>query len=104
MKSWPEFFGSVLEGRKTFELRKNDRNFKVGDILWLREWEPLTAKYSGREIRKRITYMMEGVGSGAITPMLGLSREYVIIVLGEESDARTGKPEARNLRARVGEG
>ena len=59
LKSWPEFFGPVLEGRKTFELRKNDRNFKVGDILWLREWEPLTAKYSGREIRKRITYMME---------------------------------------------
>jgi hypothetical protein len=53
LKSWPEFFGPVLEGRKTFELRKNDRNFMVGDILWLREWEPRTAKYSGREIRKR---------------------------------------------------
>ncbi len=84
LKSWPEFFAPVLDGKKTFELRKNDRHFKVGDILRLREWEPNTATYSGREIRKRVTYFMDGIGPGAITPMHGLHREYAILALGEE--------------------
>jgi hypothetical protein len=33
-----EYFPLVREGIKTFEIRKNDRDFRVGDILRLREW------------------------------------------------------------------
>lgn len=83
LKSWPEFFEPVLAGKKTFELRKDDRHFKVGDVLWLREWEPNTAKYSGRTMRKRITYRMDGIGPGAITPMHGLMRGYVVLGISD---------------------
>ena len=31
LKTLPEYFEAVLENKKTFELRKNDRDFKVGD-------------------------------------------------------------------------
>lgn len=45
LKVKPVYFEAVKEGIKTFELRRDDRNFKVGDILLLREWEH---QYSGR--------------------------------------------------------
>jgi hypothetical protein len=40
LKSWPEFFEPVYTGRKNFDLRKNDRQFAVGDVIRLREWRP----------------------------------------------------------------
>lgn len=40
LKILPEYFEKVLDGSKTFELRKDDRGFNVGDILILREYIP----------------------------------------------------------------
>lgn len=84
LKSWPEFFAPVFEGKKNFELRKDDRHFRVGDILHLREWEPNTASYSGREIIKKVTFILEGIGPGGITPIHGLSRGYVIMAISDD--------------------
>jgi len=36
LKTWAEYFEAVKSGNKTFEVRVNDRDFKVGDILVLR--------------------------------------------------------------------
>lgn len=58
LKIWPEYFEEVISGRKPFEIRKNDRNYRKGDILLLREWVPETHKYTGREARYIVTYMM----------------------------------------------
>jgi ASC-1-like (ASCH) protein len=38
LKILPEYFEAVRSGEKRFELRKNDRNFKVGDWVGLREF------------------------------------------------------------------
>lgn len=67
LKTWPPCFRAILEGRKTFEVRKNDRAFDEGDEMWLREFDPgrtstlcRDGSYTGREIRASVTYVMRG--------------------------------------------
>jgi hypothetical protein len=59
LKVWPEFWSALESGDKTFELRFDDRGFCAGDILLLREWSKQTG-YSGRELRKQVTYLLAG--------------------------------------------
>lgn len=38
LKTMPEYFQAVIDGRKPFELRENDRDFKVGEKVILEEY------------------------------------------------------------------
>ena len=61
VKIYPEYYEAVKSGKKPFEVRKNDRDYKVGDILALNEFEPDgagTGEYSGRAIIARISYVL----------------------------------------------
>jgi hypothetical protein len=58
LKAHPVPFAAVLDGRKTFEWRKDDRGYAEGDTLLLREWEPSTMEYTGREVRRTISYVL----------------------------------------------
>jgi len=61
LKSWPEYWSAVVEGRKTFDVRKgNDRTYRVGDDLLLKEWDHTKKEYTGRETRRTISYVMHG--------------------------------------------
>lgn len=40
LKTWPEHFALVWNGRKPFEVRVNDRDYRVGDVLCCHEWVP----------------------------------------------------------------
>lgn len=62
LKCWPGYFQDISRGLKTFEIRHNDRNFKSGDILYLREWSPDSREYSGRSLRRIVTYTLTGFG------------------------------------------
>jgi hypothetical protein len=59
LKCWPEYFRPVWMGVKRFEIRRNDRDYRVGDELLLREWEPGDEKYSGRELLMRVVYLTD---------------------------------------------
>ena len=59
LKIQPEYYEAVVSGEKTFEVRKNDRGFITGDLLVLKEWNGET--FTGRTIRKKISYMIAGV-------------------------------------------
>jgi hypothetical protein len=60
LKTWPNFLDAVIAGRKTFEVRKSDRDFQVGDRLHLRGWDPGTQQYNGFEHTLVVTYVMQG--------------------------------------------
>ena len=63
LKTWPEYFAAVLDGTKPFEWRSEtwSRQFAVGDALRLREWDPKTKTYTGRECVRVVTYTLRGV-------------------------------------------
>lgn len=63
IKCWPEPYAALERGDKRHEVRRNDRNYKVGDVLVIREWQPATGlrvdggKYTGRQRMMRVTYI-----------------------------------------------
>ena len=56
------YYDDSASGIKTFEIRENDRNFKVGDILELREYAWINLEkwgaYTGAAHWKIITYIL----------------------------------------------
>jgi hypothetical protein len=71
LKCWPEYFEEIWQYRKTFEMRHNDRDFQVGDLLYLREWDPKTKEYTGREIMRRNTYQLAVPNADLVIMSLG---------------------------------
>lgn len=60
LKTWPAYYGAVACGLKPFEVRKADRDFRVGDLLHLREWDPETQTYTGASLIRSVTYVLKG--------------------------------------------
>jgi hypothetical protein len=58
LKLWDTFYQEVHDYRKRFELRKSDRDFKVGDTLYLREFNPNNKKYTGRSLMVEVLYIL----------------------------------------------
>lgn len=58
-KVWPIYFQKILDGDKNFELRLADWECQPGDILVLREWDPETKDYTGRVLKKKVTYVLK---------------------------------------------
>lgn len=67
LKCWPEYFMAILNGDKTFEVRQNDRDFKVWDLLRLREYVPESQSYTGRIIMAHVTHIMYGPKESPVT-------------------------------------
>lgn len=68
LKSWPEYFEPLLTGHKRFDLRRDDRNYRVGDLLRLREWVPQSQTYTGREFVAVVTYLTDAASTGSLAP------------------------------------
>jgi ASC-1-like (ASCH) protein len=55
----PDYFKLVSSGKKRFELRVADFDIKEGDTLVLKEWDPKKKKYTGRQLKKKVGYVMK---------------------------------------------
>lgn len=80
LKTWPGPFAALLEGTKTFELRRDDRGYAVGDVLDLIEWDPAACggigMETGRGLRRVVTYRC------SVIEWSGESRGWVVLGLG----------------------
>jgi ASC-1-like (ASCH) protein len=75
LKTWNEYFEEVFMGHKTFEVRKADRPFAKGDTLILKEWNPKTEQYTGREMARTVSYVLDG-------GQLGVEKGFVVMAIG----------------------
>lgn len=53
------YYSQIEQRIKPFEVRKNDRNYEVGDVLFLQEWIPEEERYTGSWIQREITYIFD---------------------------------------------
>lgn len=58
-KIWSRYFELIRFGKKRFELRLVDFRIKEGDILVLKEWDPKKKEYTGREIKKKVNFVLK---------------------------------------------
>ncbi|XVS67860.1 DUF3850 domain-containing protein [Actinosynnema sp. CA-299493] len=78
LKSWPQFFRSIIDGRRTHELRCNDREYSIGDVLFLCEYEPSSASYTGATCKVVVTSITSDSVPCAVSTS-GLTKGYCIM-------------------------
>lgn len=59
LKTVNPYFDAVWNGEKTFEVRKDDRGFCVGDQLYLQEYDAANNRYLTRSIWVVVTYILK---------------------------------------------
>lgn len=92
LKTDSEYFQAVQDGSKTFELRRNDRHFKVGDTIILNEtvysaMEMINGspvEYTGQTAFVMVTYVMQGYQDGVENPARALHHDWVIMGFRKE--------------------
>lgn len=76
VKTILQYFLPAWNGNKPFELRQDDRDYKVGDLLVQLEYSPESTRYSGRLTVGEITYKLNG-------GLYGLEEGYCILGIPE---------------------
>ena len=71
LKIKPEYYRDVVSGDKTFEIRKNDRNYQVGDLLVLSEFR--NGDLTGSCVRCIVSYLIKG------SEELGLDKDWCVL-------------------------
>ncbi len=118
VKTWPPYFQESYIGRKNFEVRLNDRDYRVMDILRQREWRPDVyaqerrrlmgeghskagaealaeeTAYTGRYCRRLIGYILYS-GDPAVVDMeaahAGVARGHIVMSLCSTPEAHAAK-------------
>lgn len=85
IKCWPHYFEAIWDGTKTFEVRKNDRNYQVGDRLYIRCWDPATEFYNGSYVQAVVEYVLKDRAAG-------IEKGYCVLAI--HVNMRRYKPES----------
>jgi hypothetical protein len=83
LKLETKYYQDVISGKKTFEIRKNDRNFQIGDYVEFTEVvyanDPLEIETGRVSDQYMITYIFDG-GQGV---QFGLSNGFCVLQIKE---------------------
>ena len=71
VKTWPAYWEAIADGRKTFEIRIDDRRYAEGDTVYHHEWDPDASVRTGRVMRAQVGYVLHG-------PAFGLAHGFVV--------------------------
>lgn len=83
VKSWKYLFEAAILGIKTHDIRNlGERDYKVGDILVLQEYNQATGSYTGRECSFRITYITSRSTPCALSGA-ALGRDFCILSISK---------------------
>lgn len=81
LKSWSPFFQAFKRGDKRHDLRDDtDRNFKVGELILLEDYDPFAGKYTGDSLVMEISYITGRETPCAFSSAV-LAKGYVILSL-----------------------
>jgi hypothetical protein len=81
VKSWVPFFQAFKRGEKKHDMRDMiDRDYKVGDELFLEEYDPFKGEYTGEVLRMKITYITSRDTPCAFSSTV-LDKNYCILSL-----------------------
>ena len=69
-KILPEYYHAVYSGEKTFEIRKDEDDIQVDDVVFLLEYDG--KEYTGYVIKARVTYVLRNC------PEYGLMDGYCV--------------------------
>lgn len=75
LKTWKSYFEYQESGDKLFELRKDDRPYKIGDYFLSQEFDNNKNEYTGKETKYLITYILREA------EFFGLKSGYCILQL-----------------------
>ena len=75
LKCWVHYFDAIERGDKTFEVRRNDRDFVKGDVLILERFSPELG-YLDKHVRRTVTYILHG-------GQFGIEPGYVVMGLAD---------------------
>ena len=78
LKTINPWFQMMLDSKKSFEVRVNDRNYKPGDVLHLREYDPVLDSYSGRSCKVEVLSVTD---INDILSMFNESTSYYIVIM-----------------------
>ena len=73
LKSWPEYFVLHSTGELEMSIRKNDRDYQVGDTCQFCEWKPGKGYTGKKSLFYMIRYILlrsEGLKPGHVVLML----------------------------------
>jgi len=80
LKTHPEEFRSTKNGLKLAEFRLDDRDYQVGDVLILEEWNPETRSYTNDVLWALVRHVQRG-------GKFGIPDGYVMMSIDVEENA-----------------
>lgn len=75
LKIYPVHFQNIMLGLKKVEVRKNDRNYQERDLLILNEYDPISGKYTGEQLIRKVDFIIKDIA--------GLQSDYVILQISK---------------------